>query len=337
MMSSDYGSPIPEIDCSGTGIPEEIFGSDSPRVLRGLVSDWPVVKAAKTSDRAFVDYLSGHYNQKPVNAFLAQADANGRIFYNENLDGFNFVQSQVYLDDALNKIVEIAGQTHPPTYYVGSLEIKDHLPDFGRDNKLDWQDIQVREGIWLGNQSVVAPHFDFPDNIACCVAGERRFRLFPPEQSENMYVGPLDFTPAGQPISLVDVNQPDLDKFPRFEQAMASAQVATLNPGDGIYIPSMWWHSVQGLQPVNGLVNYWWRETPAFLGSPNQALLHAILSIKGLPERQRKAWQNLFNFYVFDQPEGMYDHLPERVKQQQSAMTEITARKVRAQLINQLK
>jgi len=336
-MTIGYGTPIEEIHCSPSVIPQHIYAADTPFILRGLVADWPIVKTSADSDQAVVDYLKTFYNGQPVSAFMAMPEASGRIFYNESLDGFNFVQSEVYLDDALNKIIEIADQPSQPTYYVGSLEIKNHLPGFSEQNKLDLERSDIRESIWLGNQSVVAPHFDFPDNLACCVAGERRFTLFPPEQQQNLYIGPLDFTPAGQPISMVDINHPDLKKHPRFEYAMCSAKTATLKPGDAIFIPSMWWHSVESLGALNGLVNYWWRDTPSYLGVPNNALLHAIMSIKHLPKRQREAWQNIFNNYVFDQPEDMYDHLPDQVKQKQATMNETTAHKLRTQLINKLK
>jgi hypothetical protein len=33
-----------------------------------------------------------------------------------------------------------------------------------------------------------------------------------------------------------------------------------LEPGDALHIPSMWYHHVEGLEPFNMLVNYWWRE-----------------------------------------------------------------------------
>lgn len=337
MTNTEFGTPIAEIECSSGVIPEAVTSAAEPVVFRGLVSHWPLVKAANESNQVAANYLKGFYNGKPVNAFLAMPEAKGRIFYNEAVDGFNFAQSQVYLDNALNKLVEIADQPNQPTYYVGSLEIPQHLPGFGAENSLDLGQDSVREGIWLGNQSVIAPHFDFPDNVACCVIGERKFTLFPPEQQANLYVGPLDFTPAGQPISMVDINNPDLAKHPRFARAMTAALTATLKPGDAIFIPSMWWHSVASKSALNGLVNYWWRSTPGHLGVPTNALLHAILSIKYLPKEQREAWQGLFNHYVFEQPDDMYDHLPEQVKQKQNQMSELTARKLKALLSSKLK
>jgi hypothetical protein len=141
--------------------------------------------------------------------------------------------------------------------------------------------------------------------------GQRRFTVFPPEQVENLYVGPWDLTPAGQPISLVDMHQPDLDQFPRFSQAWAQAQVAELNPGDAIYLPGMWWHQVESLSAINGLVNYWWSETPTVFGAPMDAFNHALLSIKQLPSAQRRAWKALFDAYVFNEDEDSLDHMPE--------------------------
>ena len=54
---------------------------------------------------------------------------------------------------------------------------------------------------------------------------KRRFTLFPPDQVKNLYIGPLEFTPAGQPISLVDIYNPDLNEFPKFESAKETANL----------------------------------------------------------------------------------------------------------------
>ena len=334
---TDYGELIKEIDCSSGVLPDNFYALEQPLVLRGLVSHWPLVKRSIESNQSVVNYLVEHYNGAPVSAFLAKPEANGRIFYNENVDGFNFVQSEVYLDDALNKLVEFNDQPEPPMFYIGSLEIKKHLPGLLDANHIEIINDAVRKSIWLGNRSMVAPHFDFPDNLACCVIGERHFTLFPPEQLENLYVGPLDFTPAGQAISMVDLKQTDFEKYPKFAEALHASKTALLHPGDAIFIPSMWWHAVESLSTLNGLVNYWWRNTPAYLGVPNNALLHAILSIRQLPKQQRKAWQNIFNHYVFESPYEMYDHLPQKTKALQSRLDETTARKLRAKLLNNLK
>ncbi|GIR40175.1 MAG: hypothetical protein CM15mP51_09550 [Porticoccaceae bacterium] len=129
----------------------------------------------------------------------------------------------------------------------------------------------------------MAPHYDFPTNIACSVAGRRRFTFFPPEQLENLYVGPIDFSPAGQPISLVDILNPDYAKFPKYKNAEDAALFADLEIGDAVLVPSMWWHHVEAKDNLNVLVNYWWRTTPNYMGSPLNVLQHAILGLRDLP------------------------------------------------------
>ena len=190
--------------------------------------------------------------------------------------------------------------------------------------------------IWIGNRSRVAAHFDFPDNLACCVAGSRRFTLFPPDALPNLYVGPLDLTPAGQQISLVDFAAPDFDAHPKFATALQSAQVAELAAGDALFIPGMWWHHVEALDTLNVLVNYWMTRTPDFLGSPADALTHAIMAIKNLSAEQRQAWLEQFNYYVFDDEPNRFDHIPETAKGRLGDVNERTARGLRAELLNRL-
>jgi hypothetical protein len=169
--------------------------------------------------------------------------------------------------------------------------------------------------IWIGNAIVTPAHFDESENIACVVAGTRRFTLFPPEQAGNLYIGPLDYAPTPTPISMVDFSAPDLARFPRFTQALEAALVADLAPGDAIYIPALWWHHVQSSAPLSILVNYWWKAAPqpglpAPAATPMQAMIAAMDALRALPPAQRQAWAALFAHYVFDAGVDPAAHIP---------------------------
>jgi len=166
--------------------------------------------------------------------------------------------------------------------------------------------------------------------------GHRRFTLFPPDQLANLYIGPSDKTPAVQAISLVDFYAPNFEKYPKFREALKHAQVADLEPGDALLLPSMWWHPVESLSSFNVLVNYWMRDLPAYFGASMNALEHAILSIRGLPKNQRAAWKNLFNHYVFDYDQENFQHIPDGALGSLGEITDDTARKIRASLLSKL-
>ena len=57
---------------------------------------------------------------------------------------------------------------------------------------------------------------------------------------------------------------------------MNAASVVELEPGDALFIPSMWWHHIKALSPFNLMVNHWWCSTPASFGSPSVALLALV-------------------------------------------------------------
>ena len=48
---------------------------------------------------------------------------------------------------------------------------------------------------------------------------------FPPEQVANLYVGPLDHSPAGMPMSLVDFAKPDFERFPGLRLAFEALRI----------------------------------------------------------------------------------------------------------------
>jgi len=314
-------------------IPAQVFESDHPLLLKGLVSDWPAVKSCRQSLAAAAQYLSDFWTEQPVTVYVGQG-IDGRFGYNEDFTGFNFKSGTAHLGQVFQKIAAQEDQESSQSIYVGSTAVDRWLPGFRAQNDLHVPADDALISFWLGNKTRVSAHFDFPDNIACVVAGERRFTLFPPEQIDNLYVGPIDRTPAGQAISLVDITNPDFERFPKYADALESARIFDLQPGDAIFIPSMWWHHVESLSDFNLLVNYWWCNTPPSMGSPMTALMHAILSVRDIPERQRTAWKHLFDHYVFAADESVYDHIPESGRGCLSPLDEHAARQLRAELLN---
>lgn len=331
-------SELQIIDAHGwTDIPESVLSATEPLVLRGLVAAWPCVSQQSQDPDAALAMLADRYSGRPVSTFLGEAEIKGRFFYNEELTGFNFLQLEARLDDVITKLKEHRGDIDAPAIYVGSTNLDAWLPGFRAQNDLPLDALNPIASLWIGNKTRVAPHFDLPQNIACCVMGRRRFTLFPPEQIENLYIGPLDLTPAGQPISLVDFDDIDTQRFPKAQEALKQAVVAELEPGDALLVPSMWWHQVEALDDINILVNYWWSTVPEYLGAPGDALLHAMLSIRGLPKTQRDAWRRFFDYYIFEADELTHQHIPEGALGRLGAMDEARAKRARALLLNQLK
>ena len=328
--------PMASIDCPNGVVPDDVLDAAEPVVLRGLIRDWPAVRECSASIPAAAGYLSKFWTNRPVTAYVGKASINGRFSYNEDFTGFNFDRGKAPLKQILDKLAESEREDRLATIYVGSTPVDGWLPGFRTDNDVALPVPDPLVSFWLGSQTRISAHFDFPDNLACVVAGARRFTLLPPDQIGNLYVGPLDPTPSGQAISLVDFNDPDLTRYPRFRDALSEARSAVLHPGDAIRIPSMWWHHIESLRRFNLLVNYWWCTTPAAMGSPTDALMHAILSLRDLPERQREAWRGLFNHYVFDADEEVYRHIPERGRGCLSTLDDAAAKRLRALLLNRL-
>lgn len=323
-------------------IPKDIIDSAVPVVLKQAVSEWPVVNAAKDSDKASVDYLKSFYNGTPTIVCKIPPQNKGRMFYRENYTELDYESFKGYIDETLDAILNGVNDQDSPAYYIASNIISTHLPGFSDENDLliprvkHPEAVGDRVSIWIGGKTTAPCHFDALDNLACCVAGKRRFTLFPLDQIANLYPGPLEPTPGGQVISLVDFENPDFEKFPNFKNALSHAHVVELEPGDVLYIPSMWWHHVESLAPYNVLVNYWWDDAPAYLTSGMNALHFAMLGIRDKSAHEREAWRHLFEYYVFNGAENSNAHLPPQARGFLGVLDRLGARKLRALMINKL-
>ena len=291
---------------------EAVRKAEKPIVIRGLVKDWPLVKAGNESVLTLLDYLAGNAKSGPIRFLEAPDGSNGYFFYNDRLDGFNFERRQTTFKGFVDRLINHLGRKQAPVLSIQSAYVDEYFDKVGDENRMDVLGEAVRARIWIGNATRVATHNDDAENIACVAAGRRRFVLFPPEQLSNLYVGPLEVTPAGAPVSLASLIDPDFDRYPKLKDALGAGSFSELEPGDAIYIPTLWWHHVEGLEAVNVLVNYWKGGAVGGEAKPGgfDTLLMAMLALRPLPLQQRKAWQAWFDHYVFNGNNDEIEHIP---------------------------
>ncbi len=320
---------------------EELLTGYEPVIMRGLISDWPLVQAGQESPEKAMELLLSGYSGKPAKVYVGAPEDGGRYHYNEEGTGLNYHVETIRLEEMFSRIREGFNQPDAPYLYSPSLVYTDEFPDLLEENGLSLTHGEIRPDhlvakIWIGTQSIASAHFDMPSNMACCLVGKRRFTLFPPEQVHNIYPGPFNPTPGGQVITMANLRDPDFDAHPRFREALDASVIADLEPGDVLYYPSMWWHEVEARDKFNIMVNYWWHSSPFYMGDPVHAIMHGILALRDRPEHIKKAWREMFDYYVFGSPEKPREHLPEAAQGVLGELDETMARRLRAMLQHSL-
>lgn len=288
---------------------EEVRPAGQPVVMKGYVAQWPIVQAARMGDEALAAAIGANASSEPVMFASLPPEEQGLFHYTADGD-LNFARHEAPLAAFLQYLLAENQQPLPRTMAAQGVNAARFVPGFDAAHPLDLVPRGTTARLWIGNRACVATHGDDLENVACVVAGRRRFTLFPPEQIANLYLGPFELTPGGTPISMVHLTEPDLERYPRFAGALEAAVYADLEPGDALYVPYQWYHHVQAFEPVNVLVNYWWNPSREDLASPWDALLLGMLALRELPEDQRTAWRALFDHYVFKTAGDPGEHLP---------------------------
>lgn len=87
------------------------------------------------------------------------------------------------------------------------------------------------------------------DNLLIQVCGRKRIILFSPQDASNLYLN-------GDKSEVLDIDKPDLQLYPKF--SLTIPYECYLEPGDILFIPSMWFHNVLSID-FGAAVNVFWR------------------------------------------------------------------------------
>lgn len=308
-----------------------LLEAGEPVVIRGAFEHWPALSAGRASPAAMNAYLKSLDNGVPAPVIEARPSTRGHFTYLPDLGDFNFAQRERRISDALDHIERLIGDAAAPFIAIQSLPLPVHLPGFLAANPAPLVAPHVAPRIWIGGRVRTQTHHDPDHNLACVLAGRRRFLLFPPEQVSNLYIGPIDqrYPP---PLSLVDPDAPDFERFPRFRRAIGTARVAFLEPGDALFIPRYWWHHVTSLESYNVLVNYWWGNEARGLENPHDCFLTALLALRELPEHERGYWREMFEAHVFRRDNDAATHIPAARRGLLAELSPATRARLRQQL-----
>ncbi|MGT0250543.1 cupin-like domain-containing protein [Burkholderia pyrrocinia] len=249
--------PMPRIRYDGSRSMRDVLaGLKHPAVLEGFIEAWP----ART--RWTPDFFVERYGEHEITVETSQLSPTptrpdlylgARRYETARLDAtIRAMQAQGSARTAYITYAAI---------YSTAPELKDDIAPLHEQHGFPgWMPhwlrrrLVLRPGFWLGPEGISSPmHFDRHENLNVQVYGRKRWVLFAPGQSANVYYRqrrdlPVIFSP-------VDMSDPDPVLFPRVQSAPRHDFV--LEAGDVLYLPPGWWHYVESLSDsIN--VNYWW-------------------------------------------------------------------------------
>jgi len=273
------GRDVPcEVPVLGALSPEDLFSShvllNRPAVLRGKWDDAHFPPLRDFCDVGFLRRCCGH--RRVLVKSLGYEDQQGRpIFVSDP-------ELKLPFAAFLDSLEEHARSGARVPFYLGKVPLRKELPELAQEIEraptCPLRDFGtcfgslVPEGVftYFGcGRNTTALHYDANDNLLLCIRGTKRLLLYPPSDARYLY--PCnDFTrSAVVPFAkFEDLSDELRRKFALVPQAHPIE--VRLVAGDMLYLPSCWWHCVEGSDEPNMILNWWFSLHP-----DKMALAHA--------------------------------------------------------------
>ncbi|XP_051260279.1 HSPB1-associated protein 1 homolog [Dicentrarchus labrax] len=258
-----------------------------PAVFMDMTRGWPVLHWT-------AEHLSGCLGDKLVRFRLGRKDETNTPLFETQC---SYVEAK--LADFLSWTRDQAGTDvgpffkYPKSEYWAYADYK-YIAVLFQDQPSMFEDIKWSEfgyegrngresTLWIGTEGANTPcHLDsYGCNLVLQVQGRKRWHLFPPEDTVNLYPTRIPYEESSV-FSQVDVLHPDLRRFPEFQGARA--HVVTLQPGQVLYVPRHWWHYVESLDPITVSVNSWIELEVDDMARVSEAVTKAVVcALKSAP------------------------------------------------------
>lgn len=190
----------------------------------------------------------------------------------ELADPIEFQHAQTHLDTTVADFVDRLGSDEHASarIYCAEWPIFEAIPQLKGDvpNLDAWmgfprgmpellkKKLQINPFLWLGPEGVLSTlHFDRFHNFFVQLHGKKKWVHVAPESTEDLYFPHSEMRDTFFHFSPVDLEKPDLERFPRFAKA---APIETIvEPGEMVFTPASWWHHVRTLETSVSL-NFFW-------------------------------------------------------------------------------
>lgn len=262
LQGLDLPSEVPVLEAPS---PEEFFQmnvlNNRPAVLRKALDAARFPPLRDFPDHDFLRRLCGH--RRVLVKSLAHEDRWGRpVFVTDP-------ELKLPLAAFLEGLREHQRSGTRVPFYLGKVPLRKELPELAQEitgapacpQRLYGScfGALVPEGVftYFGcGRNTTAVHFDGHENLLLCLCGGKRLLLYPPSDARYLY--PCnDFTRSPVvPFAHLEELSDDLQR--KFSLvARARPLEVQLSAGDMLYLPSCWWHCVEGSEEPNMILNWW--------------------------------------------------------------------------------